>query len=41
MIVLKVIGVILLLLLLLSFLRIGAVVRFGDTLTAMIELKDE
>ncbi|MBQ1619603.1 MAG: hypothetical protein II094_01280 [Oscillospiraceae bacterium] len=36
MIVLKIIGVILLLLLLLSFLRIGAVVRFGDTLTAQL-----
>ena len=36
MIVLKIIGVILLLLLLLSFLRIGAVVRFGDTLTAQV-----
>ena len=36
MIVLKIIGVILLLLLLLSFLRVGAIVRFGDTLTAEV-----
>lgn len=36
MIVLKIIGVILLLLLLLSFLRVGAIIRFGDTLTAQV-----